>query len=229
MSAAPVLLEFDGVSCLAPDGTELLHRVSMRAEPARVTVLAGPSGSGKSTLLRLANRLSIPSEGHVRLDGVDCATLDPPRLRRRVGMVLQRPAPFAGSVRENLTVARPGLDDVTAGRALARVGLAPEMLDRIADDLSGGEVQRMCIARTLLTDPSVILMDEPTSALDPAARLGIERLTRELAQSGLTVVWVTHDLAQAHRLADRAWVLVDGRNATAAEAEAFLGVRGDDS
>jgi putative ABC transport system ATP-binding protein len=96
------------------------------------------------------------------------------------------------------------------------------VLDQAADDLSGGEAQRMCLARTLLTDPDVLLMDEPTSALDPTNRRAIERLTRRLADAGLPVVWVTHDLGQLQRLADHVVVLVDGTLADEAQTAAFL-------
>jgi len=222
------LLEMEGVSYETADGTRLLDHVSLRAERGRITVLAGPSGAGKSTLLRLANRLAVPSAGIVRLDGVDCATLDSRHLRRRVGMVFQRPTPFAGTVADNLRVARPELDDAGALEALRRVGLSSDMVGRRADDLSGGEAQRMCLARTLLTEPEVVLMDEPTSSLDPDSRLAIERVVSELVRDGLAVVWVTHDLAQARRLADHTVVLLAGRNATDAEAEAYLAEREDE-
>lgn len=218
----------DAVSWVAGDGTRVLDGVSLVAERGGITVLAGPSGSGKSTLLRLANRLAVPSAGTVRLDGVDCASLDPRRLRRRLGMVFQRPTPFAGTVGDNLRVARPDLDDGGAVEALSRVGLAAELVDRRADELSGGEAQRMCLARTLLTRPEVVLMDEPTSSLDPDSRLSIERLARGLAHDGLAVVWVTHDLAQARRLADRTVVLLAGRNADEDEAARFLDDREGD-
>jgi putative ABC transport system ATP-binding protein len=140
-------------------------------------------------------------------------------------MVFQRPVPFAGSVRDNLAVADPKATDQEMSVVLDRVGLETAFLDRVADDLSGGEAQRMCIARTLLTSPEVILMDEPTASLDPETRLGIEALARELATEGIGVVWITHDLDQAHRIADRAFVLIDGRNASEEETAAFLAQR----
>jgi putative ABC transport system ATP-binding protein len=175
-----------------------------------LTVVAGPSGSGKSTLLRLCNRLEVPTSGRVLLDGADIATIDPLALRRRVGMVFQRPVVFAGTALDNLRVARPEITPDEAVAALDGVGLDAEFLDRQADDLSGGEAQRLCIARALLTGPEILLMDEATSALDVDARLTIERLTRSLGDQGLTVVWVTHDLEQAERLADRLVVMVEG-------------------
>ncbi len=216
------LLAFDGVSFAVDADREILHEVCLSVAPAAVTVLAGPSGAGKSTLLRLGNRLDIPSAGSVRFRGEDSAAIDPRELRRRVGMVFQRPVPFAGAVRENLKVGAPQASDEELARTLERVGLEASVLDRVADDLSGGEAQRMCIARTLLTQPEVILMDEPTSALDHENRLGIEHLAKELAQEGIGILWVSHDLSQVRRIADHAVVLIDGRNASAAETAAFL-------
>jgi putative ABC transport system ATP-binding protein len=125
-------------------------------------------------------------------------------------MVFQRPVPFAGTVRDNLRVAQADIDETTAARVLGRVGLAASILDRPADVLSGGESQRMCLARSLLTEPEVVLMDEPTSSLDPESRTTIEELVRSLADSGTPFVWVTHDLAQIGRVADRTVLLVDG-------------------
>jgi putative ABC transport system ATP-binding protein len=216
------LLAFEGVSFAVDADREILHGVSLSVAPAAVTVLAGPSGAGKSTLLRLGNRLELPSAGSVRFRGEDSAVIDPRELRRRVGMVFQKPVPFAGSVRENLKVGAPQASDEELIRSLERAGLEGSLLDRVADDLSGGEAQRMCIARTLLTQPEVILMDEPTSALDHENRLGIERLAKELAQEGIGILWVSHDLAQVRRIADHAVVLIDGRNASDEETAAFL-------
>lgn len=218
-------LTFETASFVAPDGRVLVDAVDLEVGSGAVTVLAGPSGAGKSTLLRLANRLEVPSSGSVRLDGDDLTDLEPRAVRRRVGMVFQRPVPFAGTVRENLLVGAPGTSDDDLDAALDRVRLPPSMRDRIADDLSGGEAQRMCLARTLLTDPEVLLMDEPTSSLDPDGRRGIEELARGFADRGLAVLWVSHDLEQIARIADRVVVMVDGRLATDLEASEFLGGR----
>jgi putative ABC transport system ATP-binding protein len=176
-----------------------------------VTVLVGPSGSGKSTLLRCCNRLEAPDAGTVRFRDDDVAGLDPLVLRRRVGMVFQRPTPFAGSVRDNLRVAEPALSERASELALERVGLDRSFLDRDARALSGGEAQRVCLARTLVTTPEVVLMDEVTSSVDPATRLGLEQLARALDDVEVPVIWVTHDLEQMQRLADHVLVVVDGR------------------
>jgi putative ABC transport system ATP-binding protein len=213
----------------------ILDRIDLTLERGRLSVVAGPSGSGKSTLLRLCNRLEVPTSGRVLLDGEDIATLDPRRLRRRAGMVFQRPVVFAGTSLDNLLVARPELTPEDAADALAQVGLDEGKLARQADDLSGGEAQRLCIARSLLTEPDILLMDEATSALDVDARAAIERVTRSLAERGLTVIWVTHDLEQAERIADRLVVVVGGRvvdDDAAAEAVArrsFAGLTNEEA
>jgi putative ABC transport system ATP-binding protein len=199
------LFEFDGVTRLV-GGVRILDGVTAAVPRCRVAVLAGASGSGKSSLLRLCNRLDVPTSGRVLFRGQDVAGLDPLTLRRRVGMVFQRPTLFPGTVGDNLLVARPDADAPALRELLARVHLDPGLVDRSGADLSGGEAQRACLARTLITEPEVILMDEPTSSLDGPAKLALEHLAGELGGSGVSVVWVTHDLGQLRRLAD--WVLV---------------------
>jgi len=224
-AASGPVLAFDRVNVRFGD-TEILRSVSAEVADASVTVLAGPSGSGKTTLLRLCNRLEIPTGGTVRFRGEDLSRIDPQALRRRVGMVFQRPTLFAGTIGENLAVAATA-DTATYERHLALVGLPTDWLDRPADDLSGGEAQRACLARTLLTGPEVLLMDEPTSSLDPSATRTLEELGMQLARTGLAVLWVSHDLAQVRRIADACIVLQDGRVADATGARAYLADRGD--
>lgn len=173
--------------------------------------MVGPSGSGKSTLLRLCNRLDVTDSGRVCFRGADVATLDPLTLRRRVGMVFQRPTPFPGTVLENLRVADPEATETAGAEVLHRVGLDASFLGRDARALSGGEAQRVCLARTLATQPEVVLMDEVTSSVDPAARRGLEALARTLAAGGVPIVWVTHDLAQMRRLADHVVIVISGK------------------
>ena len=209
-------------------GRTVLDVPSLALRDGGVTVLLGPSGCGKSTLLRLCNRLEVPARGVVRFRGADIATLDPLVHRRCAGMVFQRPAPFPGTVRDNLAVACGEADDDLFVEALARAGLDATFLDRRADDLSGGEAQRMCLARTLVTEPKVLLLDEPTSALDPTATRQLERHARGVADDGVPVVWVTHDFRQAERLADDVIVLSHGRVATDDERRAYLAQDADD-
>ena len=220
MSAAEAVFGFRDVSVRFGDVT-VLDRLSLDIHDRMVTVVAGPSGAGKSTVLRLCNRLEVPSSGVVEYRGLDVAAMDPPSLRRRVGMVFQRPTLFAGTVRDNLAVAGPAVDS-SYEVVLDRVGLSPAFLGRHGDDLSGGEAQRACLARTLLTDPSVLLMDEPTSSLDLAASQLLERLAMGLAHDGVAVVWVSHDLEQVRRIADECVVLLDGRLADPAVGARYL-------
>jgi putative ABC transport system ATP-binding protein len=176
-----------------------------------VTAVFGPSGSGKSTLLRLCNRLELPTSGRASFSGKDIAGIDPLWLRRRVGMCFQRPTPFPGTVADNLRVAEPTASDAQMTETLERVALTGPWLDRDATALSGGEAQRMCLARTLMAQPKVLLLDEPTSAVDADAAAVIERAVRELADDGIPALWVTHDAAQAERTADRVLHIERGR------------------
>ena len=205
----PVAFEFKQVSVRRVNRL-VLDEVSARIPAAGITVVSGPSGAGKTTLLRLCNRLDIPDAGRVWYRGQPLDELDPLALRRRVGMVFQRPTPFPGSVADNLAVAHPdaGAEEMTA--ALTRVALDPGLLGQDASTLSGGELQRMCLARTLVTRPETLLLDEPTSALDAQPKQVFEATARDLAAQGITIIWVTHDDAQADRVADRICQLRDG-------------------
>lgn len=184
-----------------------------------VTAVVGPSGAGKSSLLRCLNRLEEADRGRVTLDGADIRTLDPISLRRRVGMIFQTPVIFEGGVRANLLYGLSGQSEEALAGALEAAGLSSGFLDRESSALSVGQAQRVCIARALVRQPEVILMDEPTSALDRDATARIESLLRSLLERGLTIVLVTHDLAQARRVADRGVLLMDG----SIEAEGDLG------
>ena len=208
--SAPALFQFDQVQVVVGDRS-VLEGVDAVIPDGGISVLVGPSGSGKSTMLRLCNRLVVPTAGRVLFRGEDLADSDPLSHRRRVGMVFQQPVPFGGTVRDNLRVAAPGATRERMLRALDRAHLPAVMLERPAGELSGGECQRACLARTLVTEPEVLLMDEPTSALDEQARLALEGLARKLAGDGVPVVWVTHDLDQVGRLADHVIVMAEGR------------------
>lgn len=192
-------------------GVRALDGLSATVPDRGVTAVFGPSGSGKTTLLRLCNRLEVPTAGRVSFRGRDVAGLDPLRLRRQVGMVFQRPTPFPGTVAGNLLTASPEAGRSRMEEVLARVTLDPSWLDRDATALSGGEAQRVCVARTLITRPEVLLLDEPTSALDEEAARVIEQVVRELARDGVAVLWVSHDQAQVRRVADRVLHIDRGR------------------
>lgn len=197
------------------DGDRILEGVSVSVPESAVLVVVGPSGAGKSSFLRLLNRLDEPTEGTVILDGVDYREIPPRELRRRVGLIPQDLALVPGTVFENIArgpiLRDEPVDETRLEKLLERLGLAGyENCD--VEELSGGENQRVAIARTLLNEPDVLLLDEPTSHLDSAAEERVEALLDDLVRDlDLTVVMVTHDEEQARRLGDRVMVLQDGQ------------------
>ena len=191
-----------------------LSDVSIDIQANKVTALIGPSGCGKSTFIRCLNRMHevVPgarAEGHVKLGDQDIYTKDPVVIRRRVGMVFQKPNPFSKSIYENVAWGaringfKGDMDDLVE-RSLRQAALWDEVKDRLKASglgLSGGQQQRLCIARTLAVEPEVILMDEPASALDPVSTQKIEDTMDQLKQT-YTVVIVTHNMQQAARISD---------------------------
>ncbi|MGB9886078.1 MAG: phosphate ABC transporter ATP-binding protein PstB [Moorellales bacterium] len=206
---------------------QVLYDITLRLVPEEITGIIGPSGCGKSTFIRCLNRLhelvrGARCSGQVWLGDQDIygPGVDPVLVRRRVGMVFQKPNPFPTlSIFENVA-AGPRLHGVR-GKALSEVveksliqaGLWEEVRDRLHQsptNLSGGQQQRLCIARALAVDPEVLLMDEPCSALDPASTLHIEELMRQL-KGRYTIVLVTHNMQQASRVADHTAFFLEGR------------------
>ncbi len=213
------LLSARDVSVTAGSGL-LLRGVDLDVPPGGVFAVIGPSGAGKSTLLKIFNRLleletpPLALRGEVLFRGrsIHGPGVDPDALRSRIGMLFQQPIVFPTTIARNVLfgvrhverLSRRGLTE-RLEEALERAALWQEVKDRLqapAVELSVGQQQRLCLARTLALRPEVILMDEPTSALDPRATAAIEALIGELAITH-TIVLVTHDLAQAQRLADR--------------------------
>jgi putative ABC transport system ATP-binding protein len=213
MDPGEPLFRFDDVT-LRYGETVVLDHISAEVPAAGITAVVGPSGAGKSTLLRLCNRLEVPTTGRVLHHGRDLVDLDPLQLRRQVGMVFQTPPLFGGTVDDNLAVAAAASTRDERLQALELAAIGPEFLTRQAHSLSGGEAQRVCLARTLLTRPQALLLDEPTSALDEGPKRAFERTTRGLVDRGIPVLWVTHELDQVRRIADHRLHLRDGRRVT---------------
>ncbi|GAA0307498.1 ABC transporter ATP-binding protein [Halarchaeum salinum] len=220
----PPTLETDELTYRIADRT-VLDAVSVAVADGEMLAVVGPSGAGKSTFLRLLVRLDEPTAGTVRYGGCDYRTLDPQTLRKRVGLIPQQSALVEGTVRENVTLG-PRLrdepvDDAAAVRLLERLGL-PGTMERDVSTLSGGEAQRVALARTLVNDPDVLLLDEPTASLDADTEATVESVLCDLAaERSLTVVAVTHDVEQAGRLATDALVF-DGDGGVEREPTARL-------
>jgi phosphate transport system ATP-binding protein len=217
------VLRLESVSCWY--GTfRAVREVSIYIKAREVTALIGPSGCGKTTLLRTMNRMNdlIPgyrTDGHINFEGEDLygQGVDPVAVRRRIGMVFQKPNPFPKSIYDNVAFGpringyKANMDDLVE-QSLRRAALWDDVKDKLKQSgmaLSGGQQQRLCIARTIAVEPEVILMDEPCSALDPRATLQIEELMAELKRD-YTIVIVTHNMQQAARASDKTVFLTMG-------------------
>jgi ABC-type multidrug transport system fused ATPase/permease subunit len=185
---------------VARGGRVVVQGIDLCVRAGEVTALVGPSGAGKSSLLRALVRLDEPAAGRVLVDGRDAAEVPPCELRRRVGLVAQAPVMLPGDVRANLAYGLEAPADLEG--ALAATGLDAGFMAREARQLSGGEAARVAVARALTRDPVALLLDEPTAALDREAAAPVEALVRDLAARGLGILIVTHDEAQAERVAD---------------------------
>ena len=200
--------------------THAIKDVDIEIQPRSVTAFIGPSGCGKSTFLRTINRMNdtidiCRVEGSIKIDGEDIydPKVDPVQLRAKVGMVFQKPNPFPKSIYDNVAYGprihglanrKSDLDDIVEN-SLRKAGLWNEVKDRLdatATGMSGGQQQRLCIARAIAVSPEVVLMDEPCSALDPIATAKVEELIAELSES-YTIVIVTHSMQQAARVSHR--------------------------
>ena len=213
--ARETVIELQDLSCYY-GSFRAVRNVSLEVKKQQITALIGPSGCGKSTLIRTVNRMNdlVPgyrTEGKLLLDGQDLygRGVDPVAVRRRVGMVFQKPNPFPKTVWENVAFGpringyKGNLNELVE-HSLRRAALWDDVKDKLKQSgmaLSGGQQQRLCIARTIAVEPEVILMDEPCSALDPRSTLQIEELMAELKRD-YTIVIVTHNMQQAARASD---------------------------
>jgi tungstate transport system ATP-binding protein len=222
MRAEPGLLpvEFEDVS-LRAGGHRIVDGVSLVFAPGAPTALIGPNGSGKTSLIRLAMALIAPSSGRIAWGGREAARMD------RCAMVFQRPVMLRRTAEANVVFALAAAGCARATRrARARdlldmVGLAA-LAQRAARRLSGGEQQRLALARALARDPEILFLDEPTASLDPAATKSVEDIVARIARLGIKVVLATHDLGQARRIAGEVVFLARGRVAERAPADRFF-------
>jgi len=222
------------------DDTQALHSVSFDLFPAEIMAFIGPSGCGKSTALKCLNRMhdetqGVRMAGSIQMGGQDIHDpgLDPPLHRRRFGWVAQKPNPFPTSIWENVAYGvrlhglayDPAEIEARVEACLRRAQLWDEVKDKLHSatvfDLSGGQQQRLCIARALSTDPEVLLMDEPTGSIDPLATAAVEHLLVDLKPT-MTIVIITHSMAQAARIADRVAFFHLGRLLELAPADQFF-------
>lgn len=209
------------------NGKRLVDDVSLGVKRGSVVAIVGPSGAGKSSFLRLLNRLDEPTHGTVLLAGHDYRDIPPTELRRRVGMLMQAPHLFAGTVADNICFGPrqrgEALSSDVIEALLDGVGLAG-FADRDVSNLSGGEAQRVSLARTLANRPQVLLLDEPTSALDEETRHDVETLMADVIEEhNLTCLLVTHDADQARRLASHVMLMEAGRRMAVGPVKEVLG------
>lgn len=213
------MISFENVSKSYGDHT-IIDNINCHIQRGEFFVLVGASGSGKTTILKMINRLIEPSQGAITLDGENITSLDLRQLRLETGYVLQQIALFPNlTVGENIELIpemkgwSKGDQKKAASDLLDKVGLpAKDYFNRYPHELSGGEQQRIGILRAIVAKPKVLLMDEPFSALDPISRRQLQDITKQLqSELGITLVFVTHDMKEAMRLADRICVIKEGK------------------
>lgn len=221
---------------------QALKSIDLHIPANEITALIGPSGCGKSTLLKSLNRMNDLVEdcritGSIRLDQDDIyGKMDVSLLRKRVGMVFQKPNPFPMSIYDNIAFgprthgirSKVKLDDIVE-RSLRGAAIWEEVRDRLkksALEMSGGQQQRLCIARALAVEPEVLLMDEPTSALDPISTAKVEELAMELKKQ-YTIVIVTHNMQQAVRISDRTAFFLLGEMVESGDTEQLFSMPKD--
>lgn len=208
-------LKFEKVNYSA-DGIDILHDITGLFPKGKITALVGPSGAGKTTIFKLCNGLQSPTSGKIYFNNESIDAYAPVLLRRRIGLALQDATMVNGSVRENLalplTLQDKVLPEDTANEYMNIVGLKSDLLSRNARDLSGGQRQKLSIARTLINRPEVLLLDEITSSLDQISRQDIEQLVLKINKKyGTTIIWITHSIEQARLVSDYTWVMIDGK------------------
>ncbi|MEL4026436.1 phosphate ABC transporter ATP-binding protein [Lysinibacillus endophyticus] len=208
-------IKFENV-CYEKDELSILNNINGVFNKGKITTLVGPSGAGKTTLLKLCNGLYSATSGEIYIQDNPIHSYEPTTLRRKVGIVLQSAPIIRGTVYKNLalpfTLQNKKLPENEAIKFLNDVGLDESFLHRQAEDLSGGQRQKVSIARTLINQPEVLLLDEITSALDPTSVNEIEQLILKINQKyDVTIIWITHNIEQAKRVGDYTWVMMEGQ------------------
>lgn len=198
------------------DDVHILKNITGSFPKGKITTLVGPSGAGKTTLLKLCNGLISPTSGEIYIHEKPILTYEPVELRRHVGIALQSAPMVKGTVFHNLALPLElqgeKMPEQNAVEILEDVGLDKQFLHRKTDDLSGGQRQKVSIARTLINRSEILLLDEITSALDRSSLHEIEELIVKINRKyGVTIIWITHNLQQALSIGDYTWVLMDGK------------------
>ncbi|MED4889068.1 phosphate ABC transporter ATP-binding protein [Lysinibacillus sp. FSL R7-0073] len=193
----------------------ILKSITGSFPKGQITTLVGPSGAGKTTLLKLCNGLLSPTNGHILIDNEPISNYEPSALRRHVGIALQAAPMIAGTVKENLalplTLQGKKLSQQEAIQYLEDVGLDESFLHQSTNELSGGQRQKVSIARTLINQSSILLLDEITSALDRQSVKEIEKLISTINKKyNVTMIWITHNLQQALTIGHYTWVMMNG-------------------
>lgn len=194
---------------------KIIKNVSGSFRKGKITSLVGPSGAGKTTLFRLCNGLISPTHGTISIYSKNIQEYEPTKLRRNVGLALQNATMLQGTVYKNLqlprTLAGETLTEDEAADLLTKVSLDKDLLKRDVGDLSGGQRQKVSIARTLVNQPEILLLDEITSSLDRVSTNDIENLIEKInKENGVTIIWITHNLNQATQIGDYTWVMMNG-------------------
>lgn len=197
------------------DGNHILQGITGSFPEGKITTLVGPSGAGKTTLLKLCNGLLSPESGEIYIKDKEINNFEPVELRRKVGIALQSAPMVNGTVYKNLALPMElrgdKLEKKQAESLLHDVGLDEDFLERKIADLSGGQRQKVSIARTLVNKPEILLLDEITSSLDRTSLKEVEELITEINRKfGTTIIWITHNLQQALDIGDFTWVMMDG-------------------
>ncbi|WP_010529581.1 phosphate ABC transporter ATP-binding protein [Lentibacillus jeotgali] len=214
MTAPVEAIRFDHIDYSA-DGVHILKSITGAIPEGKITTLVGPSGAGKTTLFKLCNGLQSPDSGEIIIKEKRIENYEPIELRRNVGIALQKATMISGTVQKNLELpSKLQGKELKEGRAndlLKMVGLSEVSLQKKIKDLSGGQRQKLSIARTLVNRPDILLLDEITSSLDSVSRQDIEKLIEKINdQYGTTILWITHNLQQALSIGHYTWVMMDG-------------------